>query len=100
MEFIIEFFAELLMDVTIDTAIDATKNRRLPKPVRYLIAILLALVFFAIIALVYIVGAKVWEQSVICGILILAIGVLLTVCCIRWIVGICKQIKRTKTGKS
>ncbi len=100
MEFVIEFFAELLADVAIDTAIDATKNRRLPKPVRYLIAILLALVFFAIIALVYIVGANVWEQNTFCGILILVIAVLLTVCCIKWIVGICKQIKRTKAGKS
>lgn len=76
MEIIIEFLVELLLEGTFEIS----KNRKVPKFIRYPLILLIVLLFIGVISLIFFTGILIYkETSKICGILLILIGVALLV---------------------
>ncbi|MBR4627361.1 MAG: hypothetical protein IKO47_06640 [Ruminococcus sp.] len=80
MELIFEFIAELLFDTTVDGAVSAAGNRKIPRPVRFLILMVLILLFAFVMFAVFLAGAlMIRDGKYAGGIIILAIGAFMLV---------------------
>ena len=71
MEDIIEFILELILE----GGIEASKNKKIPKFIRYPLILITILFFIAIIGLIFFVGIMLLKDSIIGGIFIISIGV-------------------------
>jgi len=65
MEYLIEFILELVLD----GGLEATKSNKIPKPIRYIILGVIALLFIAIIGVIYLTAFLILKQSIISFIL-------------------------------
>lgn len=76
MEIIIELLVELLFEGTFEIS----KNKKVPKFIRYPLILLIILLFIGVISLIFFTGILIYkETSKICGILLMLIGVALLV---------------------
>ena len=78
MDFIFELIAELIMG----TVFEASKSKRVPKPLRYFLIALIILFFAAVFGLIFFIGALTLKKTVIGGIII-AFGLLMLILGIR-----------------
>ena len=79
MDFIFELIAELIMG----TVFEASKSKRVPKPLRYFLIALIILFFAAVFGLIFFIGALTLKKTVIGGIVIIAFGLLMLILGIR-----------------
>lgn len=70
MEFIFEFIIELLLEGTIE----ASKNKKISKSIRYPLIIIISLLFITIIGLVIYTGIIILKEYTILGIILILIG--------------------------
>ncbi len=75
MEFIFEFLLELIFEGTLE----ASKNKKIPKYIRYPLIGIIILFFLAVIGLIFFVGIMFFKESVIGGIFFIAIGVFMLI---------------------
>ena len=73
MEFIIEFILELALE----GSIEASKNTKLPKPIRCTLIFLLTLFFASVIGVVFLAGVLIMKETVVGGIAIIVIGIVM-----------------------
>lgn len=66
MEYLIEFILELVLE----GGLEVTKNNKVPKPIRYIILGIIALLFIAVIGLIYLTAFLILKESIIGFILI------------------------------
>lgn len=94
MDFIIDLLVDILGDLFIIGGEEALKNSKTPKPVRYLVAILLLIFFIVVIGGLSIAGiGQIKEQSIAGGIALLAAAVAVLVLAVSLIIRIRKAIK-------
>ena len=75
MEYLIDFILELV----IEGSIEASKNKKVPKPLRYVALIIVLLFFICVISLIIFVGILVLKQSIIGGILLILLGIFMVI---------------------
>ncbi len=75
MEYIFEFILELIFE----GSIEASKSKKVPKPIRYILITLIALFFLAVIGLIFLTGFLSLEKSIVVGIFFILIGIILLV---------------------
>lgn len=61
MEYLIEFILELVLE----GGLEATKSNKVPKPIRYIILGIIALLFIAVIGIIYLTAFLFLRQSII-----------------------------------
>lgn len=66
MEYLIEFILELV----VEGGLEVTKSNKIPKPIRYIILGIIALLFIAVIGLIYLTAFLILKESIIGFILI------------------------------
>ena len=88
MEYVIEFILDLLVDGTIEIL----PNKKVPKWIRYPLGIFVGLFMFAVIIGIFVLGILIFGESLIAGILMLALGFVLLVCAIYKTVKIIRQM--------
>lgn len=75
MEYLIDFILELV----IEGSIEASKNKKVPKPLRYVALIIVLLFFICVISLIIFVGILFLKQSIIGGILLILLGIFMVI---------------------
>ncbi|MBR1416643.1 MAG: hypothetical protein IJ572_02370 [Bacilli bacterium] len=75
MEYLIEFVLELILEGTTNLSL----SRRVPKFIRYPLAIILILLFASIIVLLFLVGVLVFKDNIYYAILIIIVAIILLV---------------------
>lgn len=75
MEFIIEFILELFLE----GSVEASKNTKLSKPIRYLFLLLILLFFIVVIGIIFFTGILILKDNLFAGIFIIAVGIFLLV---------------------
>ena len=74
-----EFIIELILTLALEGSIEASKNKKLPKWIRYSLIAILSLFFISIIAIVFIAAILVYKFSLIGSIIIFIIGLIMLV---------------------
>ena len=74
MEFIIEFVLDLLFE----GGQEICRNQKISKWIRYPVLVLIALMFAAVVLLLFVLSWTMWDESVPGSLLIAAIGIALT----------------------
>ncbi len=72
MEYIFEFILELIFE----GSIEASKSKKVPKPIRYILITLIALFFLAVIGLIFLTGILCLEKNIAIGIFFILIGII------------------------
>ena len=75
MEDLIEFLIELVFEA----GVEASENKKLPKALRVLLAIIIILVYLLSAGLILFVGVLMLEETILGGITMLALGVVILV---------------------
>lgn len=75
MEELFEFILELIFDVSVE----ASKNKKVPKPIRYLLVGFIILFFIFVIGLISFTGILMLKDAVIVGILLIVFGMLMLI---------------------
>lgn len=75
MEYIFEFILELVFEGTLE----ASKNKKIPKYIRYPLIGIIVLFFLIVIGLIFFVGIMFFKDSAIGGIFFIAIGVFMLI---------------------
>ena len=73
MEYLLEFILELFLE----GSIEVSKNRKIPKYIRYPVIVILSLFFLAVIGLLFLVGILSFQENILFGILFILIGLLM-----------------------
>ena len=75
MEYIIEFILELALE----SGMEASKNTKLPKYIRYPLIVLISLFFISIIGIIFFTGILLLKDKLYLGIFILTIGLFMLI---------------------
>ena len=77
MDLIFDFILELLFDAIGTGISDASKSSKIPKPIRYILLLLILLFLTAFFTLIFLVGIMLLKENVLGGIIIIALGALM-----------------------
>lgn len=75
MEFIFEFILELIFE----GSIEASKNRKIPKYIRYPLIVIISLFFILVIGLIFFTGILSLKKNLLLGIALILIGMLMLI---------------------
>lgn len=70
-----EILFEILIDLMFEGGLELSKNRNLPKFIRYSLLALILLLFIAAILLIVFVGLLIWNENMWVGLLMFGIGI-------------------------
>lgn len=70
-----EFLMECLLELILEGTISASKNKKVPKPIRYLAILVIFLFFVLVISLIILSGVLFLKLSIIGGITLIILGV-------------------------
>ncbi len=79
-----EYIFEFLLELVLEGSIVVSKNRKIPKYIRYPIIIIISLFFIAVIGLIFLAGILSLKENKILGLLFIFIGLFM------FIIGIIK----------
>lgn len=74
-----EFLFELILELVLDSSIEASQNPRVPQWLRYILMIMITLFFLCIVGLILFVGIMIFQDNRIAGILFILLGVFLAI---------------------
>lgn len=72
-----EYVIEAILDLVLELGIEASKNKKVPKIIRYLLIGLIMFLFLGVIGIVLFTGGLVLFQDIIGGIILIVIGVVM-----------------------
>ena len=78
-----EYVIEDVLDLVLELGIETSKNKKVPKIIRWLLIGLIMFLFIGVIGIVLFAGVLVLFQDIIGGIILIAIGIIMLVSCIR-----------------
>ena len=75
---------EFLIDLILEGAMEGSKSNRIPKPIRIILITFLLLFYAAIIGIIMFVGVEaiIYDNNILGGIIIIAVGLLILISCI------------------
>lgn len=71
-----EFVFELILDLILESSIEASKSSKIPKPIRYLLMLFISLFYLSVIGLIIWMGIDSTKNNLVGGIMIILFGVL------------------------
>lgn len=74
-----EFIIELILDLFIDGVEEVLPNSKIPKKLRVALGIIACVIIFAFVLAVFVLGALILKESVLGGILTIAVGIALLI---------------------
>ena len=74
-----EYVIEAVLDLVLELGIEASKNKKVPKIIRWLLIGLIMFLFIGVIGIVLFAGVLVLLQDIIGGIIIIAIGTIMLI---------------------
>ena len=74
-----ELLIELILELVLDGCIEVSKNKKVPKPIRYLLIMFLSIFFMAVIGIIFFSGILMLKYQIIVGIMIILIGMLMLI---------------------
>lgn len=77
-----EYIVELILDLFLVGSIEASQNVKVPKPLRYLLLILLIMFFTFIIGLIIFLGIEVLNKNTYAGLFLIMVGLFMLITCI------------------
>ena len=77
-----EFLMELVLELLFEGSVEASRNKNLPKPVRYLAGGFIAIWVLAIISVIFLLGMDVIKENRAGGITLIAVSLAFTVFCV------------------
>ena len=77
-----EFLFELIVDLLLEGVFEASKSKRLPRPIRYFLIALVVLVYLALIGIFVALGITLWSESMVGAILIFLLGAVVAAMCV------------------
>ncbi len=69
-----EYLFEFLLDLVLEGSIEASKNEKIPKYIRYPIIVFISFFFLLIIGLILWVGFSLLKENLACGLFFLFLG--------------------------
>ncbi|MBQ3475547.1 MAG: hypothetical protein IJH20_05200 [Bacilli bacterium] len=77
-----DYLLYFLVDLILDEGVGATKNKKLPKGVRYFLFALILILYLGIIGVFTVIGISLLKESLVEGILTLAFSLCIFIVCI------------------
>ena len=74
-----EYVIEAVLDLVLELGIGASKNKKVPKIIRYLLIGLIMFLFIGVIGIVLFAGVLVLLQDIIGGVIIITIGIIMLI---------------------
>lgn len=74
-----EFLFELVLELILEGSIDASKSKKVPKPLRYVLIVFIVLFFAGIDSLFFITGFLAIKINTLLAILMFALGMIMVV---------------------
>lgn len=74
-----DFLFELIIDLILDVSIEASRSRKVPRFIRYLLILFISLFFIAIIGLIFFMGISILKDNALGGIIVILFGVFLLI---------------------
>ena len=74
-----EYVIEAVLDLVLGLGIEASKNKKVPKIIRWLLIGLIMFLFIGVIGMVLFAGVLVLLQDIIGGIILIAIGIIMLI---------------------
>lgn len=78
-----EILIELLMELVLEGGMELSKNKKVPKFIRYPLIGLISLLFIAVFLLIIFVGVLIWKENMWVGLLMFGISLVFLVSGIR-----------------
>lgn len=92
MDAVIEFIADLILELIVGGTMEILLNRKIPGWIRYPLGVLLGLVVLCGVIFLIIAGFLIFRESRIGGLFLIGLGILLLLCCIRKAIKIIRQM--------
>ena len=74
-----EYVIEAVLDLVLEHGIEASKNKKVPKIIRWLLIGLIMFLFIGVIGMVLFAGVLVLLQDIIGGVIIITIGIIMLI---------------------
>lgn len=74
-----EFLFEFILELVFEGGIEASKNSKIPKYIRYPLIIIISLFFIAVIGILLVAGALALRKNILAGIIFILIGLFLLI---------------------
>ena len=74
-----EYVIESVLDLVLELGVEASKNKKVPKIIRWLLIGLIMFLFIGVIGIVLFAGVLVLLQDIIGGIILTAIGIIMLI---------------------
>lgn len=88
-----ETLFQIIFELILEGSIEVLSNKKMPKIIRYPLAVLIILFFAAFIVGLFIIGLFVWNENIFAGLLIIIIS-------IAMLIGVIYRIKKAYREKS
>ena len=69
-----EFLFEILLELILEGTMEASQNKKVPKPVRVVLIVLISAFYLSVIGLILFIGVSCWKTNKIGGLIIITIG--------------------------
>ena len=74
-----EYLFEFIIELALEGSIEISKNKKVPKVIRYPLLALIILLFLTVIGLIFLTGILIWKDNLIAGIFFIIIGLVMLV---------------------
>lgn len=70
---------EFIIDLILDASVEASRSKKVPRVIRYLLISLISLFFIAVIGLIFFMGISILKDNILGGIIVILFGAFLLV---------------------
>lgn len=77
-----EFIFEFLLELVLESSIEVSKSKRVPKYIRYPLIVIISLFFIAVIGVIIFTGIVLLKENMPVGIFFILVGVVFLLMCI------------------
>ncbi len=74
-----EYLFEFILELALEGSIEASKSKKVPKWIRYILIIIISLFFISVISLIFIAGILTLKKSIWVGIFFILLGLYMLV---------------------
>lgn len=76
-----EFIIEAILDIILEGSIEASKNKKIPKPIRCSLLLIIVIFFLVVIGLLFYGGILILKKNICAGIFVILVDLFLFLGC-------------------
>lgn len=77
-----EILFEFILELVLEGSIEVSKNKKIPKYIRYPLILILFIFFLFVIGLIFLVGFLILKENILLGSCFIFIGIIFFLCCV------------------